>query len=217
MRSRYDEELKNLHGALIDMGAMIESAISGAITALENRSIQKAKEIIAYDEEIDAQERLIEEMCMKLLLRQQPVAKDLRVVSVALKMIRDMERIGDQAADIAEISRHIENDNVFGRVHVKEMAEAAIKMVTDSINSFVARDVAAARKVVADDDTVDGLFLEVRRELVAALAENSVVGESCIDILMIAKYLERIGDHATNIAEWVEYSVTGVHVGESVE
>ncbi|MDY3755305.1 MAG: phosphate signaling complex protein PhoU [Treponema sp.] len=154
---------------------------------------------------------------MKLLLRQQPVAKDLRVVSVALKMIRDMERIGDQAADIAEISRHIENDNVFGRVHVKEMAEAAIKMVTDSINSFVARDVAAAHKVVADDDTVDGLFLEVRRELVAALAENSVVGESCIDILMIAKYLERIGDHATNIAEWVEYSVTGVHVGESVE
>ena len=159
----------------------------------------------------------IESLCMKLLLRQQPVAKDLRVVSVALKMIRDMERIGDQAADIAEISRHIENDNVFGRVHVKEMAEAAIKMVTDSINSFVARDVAAAHKVVADDDTVDGLFLEVRRELVAALAENSVVGESCIDILMIAKYLERIGDHATNIAEWVEYSVTGVHVGESVE
>ncbi|MBQ4331284.1 MAG: phosphate signaling complex protein PhoU [Spirochaetaceae bacterium] len=217
MRTKLDQMLDTMNMELIRMGAMCQEAISCAVHGMLCGQEEMTEKTFAIERAIDEKEREIEGLCMKLLLRQQPVAKDLRVVSVALKMIRDMERIGDQSADIAEISRHIENDNVFGRVHVKEMAEAAIKMVTDSINSFVARDVAAARKVVADDDTVDGLFLEVRRELVAALAENSVVGESCIDILMIAKYLERIGDHATNIAEWVEYSVTGVHVGESVE
>ena len=217
MRTKLDQMLDTMNMELIRMGAMCQEAISCAVYGMLCGQEELTEKTFSIERAIDEKEREIESLCMKLLLRQQPVAKDLRVVSVALKMIRDMERSGDQAADIAGISRHIENDNVFGRVHVKEMAEAAIKMVTDSINSFVARDVAAARKVVADDDTVDGLFLEVRRELVAALAENSVVGESCIDILMIAKYLERIGDHATNIAEWVEYSVTGVHVGESVE
>lgn len=217
MRTKLDQMLDTMNMELIRMGAMCQEAISCAVHGMLCGQEEMTEKTFVIERAIDEKEREIESLCMKLLLRQQPVAKDLRIVSVALKMIRDMERIGDQAADIAEISRHIENDNVFGHIHVKEMAQAAIKMVTDSINSFVACDVEAARQVVVDDDKVDSLFLEVRRELVTALAENSVVGESCIDILMIAKYLERIGDHATNIAEWVEYSVTGVHVGEAVE
>ena len=217
MRTKLDQMLEAMNVALVDMGRMCQEAISCAIQGMLSGDEDMTQRAFIMERALDEKEREVERLCMELLLRQQPVAKDLRIVSVALKMIRDMERIGDQAADIAEISRHIEDGNMFGRSHVQEMAQATIKMVTDSISSFVRRDVEAARKVVADDDKVDGLFLEVRRDLVAALAENSAVGESCIDILMIAKYLERIGDHATNIAEWVEYSVTGVHVGESVE
>ncbi len=212
MRTKLDQMLETMNLALVEMGTMCQEAISCAIHGMLSGEEEMTQRAFVMERALDEKEREVERLCMELLLRQQPVAKDLRIVSVALKMIRDMERIGDQAADIAEISRHIENNNVFGRLHVQEMAQSAIKMVTDSISSFVRRDLAAARQVVADDDKVDSLFLEVRRDLVAALAENSVVGESCIDILMIAKYLERIGDHATNIAEWVEYSITGVHV-----
>ena len=148
---------------------------------------------------------------MKLLLQQQPVARDLRVISSALKMISDMERIGDQASDIAEIAKFIKNSNVQSRVHISDMAEAAIKMVTDSVDSFVKKDLSLARAVMEYDDKVDNLFDCVKDELVRLISEDRANGEFCIDLLMIAKYLERIGDHAVNIAEWVEYSITGVH------
>ena len=148
---------------------------------------------------------------MKLLLQQQPVARDLRVISSALKMISDMERIGDQASDIADISKFIKNSNVKSRVHISDMAAAATKMVTDSVDSFVKKDLSLARKVMEYDDKVDSLFGLVKDELVRLIAEDRENGEFCIDLLMIAKYLERIGDHAVNIAEWVEYSITGAH------
>ena len=211
MRSRYDEELKNLHGALIDMGAMIESAISGAITALENRDIQKAKDIIAYDEEIDAQERLIEEMCMKLLLRQQPVARDLRMISTALKLITDMERIGDQAEDIVDLVPRMEHraDEKYPKIRV--MAKAAKQMVTEAVDAYVKQDLELAYAVMKHDDVVDDYFDRVKKGIIGIIAENPSEGEYALDLLMIAKYFERIGDHCTNIAEWVEFSVTGIH------
>ena len=211
MRSRYDEELKNLHGALIDMGAMIESAISGAITALENRDIQKAKEIIAYDEEIDAQERLIEEMCMKLLLRQQPVARDLRMISTALKLITDMERIGDHAADISELAIMLRDLPQMNSNSLREMAVQTSTMLISSVEAYVEQDEEKARAVIRQDDVVDDLFVTVKSEMIEAIRQNSDFSEAAADLLMAAKYFERIGDHATNIAEWTVYAFTGRH------
>ena len=211
MRSRYDEELKNLHGALIDMGAMIESAISGAITALENRDIQKAKEIIAYDEEIDAQERLIEEMCMKLLLRQQPVARDLRMISTALKLITDMERIGDHAADISELAIMLRDLPQMNSASLREMAVQTSTMLMSSVEAYVEQDEEKARAVIRQDDVVDDLFVTVKSEMIEAIRQNSDFSEAAADLLMAAKYFERIGDHATNIAEWTVYAFTGRH------
>ena len=211
MRSRYDEELKNLHGALIDMGAMIESAISGAITALENRNIQKAKEIIAYDEEIDAQERLIEEMCMKLLLRQQPVARDLRMISTALKLITDMERIGDHAADISELAIMLRDLPQMNSNSLREMAVQTSAMLISSVEAYVEQDEGKARAVIRQDDVVDDLFVTVKSEMIEAIRQNSDFSEAAADLLMAAKYFERIGDHATNIAEWTVYAFTGRH------
>ena len=211
MRSRYDEELKNLHGALIDMGAMIESAISGAITALENRDIQKAKEIIAYDEEIDAQERLIEEMCMKLLLRQQPVARDLRKISTALKLITDMERIGDHAADISELAIMLRDLPQMNSNSLREMAVQTSTMLISSVEAYVEQDEEKARAVIRQDDVVDDLFVTVKSEMIEAIRQNSDFSEAAADLLMAAKYFERIGDHATNIAEWTVYAFTGRH------
>ena len=211
MRSRYDEELKNLHGALIDMGAMIESAISGAITALENRDIQKAKEIIAYDEEIDAQERLIEEMCMKLLLRQQPVARDLRMISTALKLITDMERIGDHAADISELAIMLRDLPQMNSNSLREMAVQTSTMLISSVEAYVEQDEEKARAVIRQDDVVDDLFVTVKSEMIEAIRQNSDFSEAAADLLMAAKYFERIGDHATNIAEWIVYAFTGRH------
>ncbi|MBQ7824951.1 MAG: phosphate signaling complex protein PhoU, partial [Clostridia bacterium] len=205
MRSRYDEELKNLHGALIDMGAMIESAISGAITALENRDIQKAKDIIAYDEEIDAQERLIEEMCMKLLLRQQPVARDLRKISTALKLITDMERIGDHAADISELAIMLRDLPQMNSNSLREMAVQTSMMLISSVEAYVEQDEEKARAVIRQDDVVDDLFVTVKSEMIEAIRQNSDFSEAAADLLMAAKYFERIGDHATNIAEWTLY------------
>ena len=202
MRSRYDEELKNLHGALIDMGAMIESAISGAITALENRDIQKAKEIIAYDEEIDAQERLIEEMCMKLLLRQQPVARDLRMISTALKLITDMERIGDHAADISELAIMLRDLPQMNSNSLREMAVQTSTMLISSVEAYVEQDEEKARAVIRQDDVVDDLFVTVKSEMIEAIRQNSDFSEAAADLLMAAKYFERIDDHVTNI-EWV--------------
>ena len=211
MRSRYDEELKNLHGALIDMGAMIESAISGAITALENRDIQKAKDIIAYDEEIDAQERLIEEMCMKLLLRQQPVARDLRMISTALKLITDMERIGDHAADISELAIMLRDLPQMNSNSLREMAVQTSTMLISSVEAYVEQDEEKARAVIRQDDVVDDLFVTVKSEMIEAIRQNSDFSEAAADLLMAAKYFERIGDHATNIAEWAVYAFTGRH------
>ncbi|MBR4039935.1 MAG: phosphate signaling complex protein PhoU [Clostridia bacterium] len=211
MRSRYDEELKNLHGALIDMGAMIESAISGAITALENRDIQKAKDIIAYDEDIDAQERLIEEMCMKLLLRQQPVARDLRKISTAFKLITDMERIGDHAADISELAIMLRDLPQMNSNSLREMAVQTSSMLISSVEAYVEQDEEKARAVIRQDDVVDDLFVTVKSEMIEAIRQNSDFSEAAADLLMAAKYFERIGDHATNIAEWTVYAFTGRH------
>ena len=211
MRSRYDEELKRLHDALIDMGAMIESAISGAITALENRDIERAKEIIAYDEEIDAQERLIEEMCMKLLLRQQPVARDLRMISTALKLITDMERIGDHAADISELAMMLRELPPMNSSSLREMAVQTSTMLMDSVEAYVSQDEDKARAVIQHDDVVDDLFMTVKGEMIEAIRQNSDYSEAAADLLMAAKYFERIGDHATNIAEWTIYAIHGNH------
>ena len=193
------------------MGALCEDAISASVKGLLDDNDELCQKAVSTEEEINRKERDIESICMKLLLEQQPVARDLRVISSALKMISDMERIGDQAYDIAEIAKFIKNSNVKSRVHIKEMAAAAIKMVTDSVDSFVKKDIELARAVMDYDDKVDNLFNCIKDELVQLISEDRANGEFCIDLLMIAKYLERIGDHAVNIAEWVEYSITGTH------
>ena len=213
MRTSFDEQLALLNLRLIEMGALCEDAISASMRALaeEPEAAEKTKNI---EREIDHAEREIEALCMKLLLQQQPVARDLRAISSALKMISDMERIGDQASDIAEIMRYIADDTVTDATHLTQMAKAASRMVTDSVDSFVRRDLALARQVQDDDDTVDALFDTVKQELVARIRQEPSRGSECLDLLMVAKYLERIGDHAVNVAEWVEYSITGVHAKE---
>lgn len=211
MRNKFDSQLEALHLELITMGALCEDAISASVKALLDDDDALCETVFSTDAEIDRMEREIEADCMKLLLQQQPVAKDLRMVSSALKMISDMERIGDQAADIAEIAKFVKNCDVKSRVHIKDMAVATIKMVTDSVESFVKKDLTLAREVVDYDDRVDSLFDCVKDELVRLLTESRADSGFCIDLLMVAKYLERIGDHAVNIAEWVEYSITGIH------
>lgn len=211
MRNKFDHQLEKLNLELITMGALCEDAISASVKGLLDDNDELCQKAVSTEEEINRKERDIESICMKLLLEQQPVARDLRVISSALKMISDMERIGDQAYDIAEIAKFIKNSNVKSRVHIKEMAAAAIKMVTDSVDSFVKKDIELARTVMDYDDKVDNLFNCIKDELVQLISEDRANGEFCIDLLMIAKYLERIGDHAVNIAEWVEYSITGTH------
>lgn len=214
MRNRFDEQLELLNVELIRMGALCEDAISYASRTLAGEG-DFAEEVYKADREIDQKERDIESLCMRLLLQQQPVASDLRQVSSALKMISDMERIGDQASDIAEICGYIQNREAKSRVHIRDMAEATMKMVTKSIDSYVKRDLKIAKEVVLYDDVVDDLFGKVKQELIGLLGQSGAdeaLGEFCIDMLMIAKYFERIGDHATNIAEWVEYSITGIHL-----
>ena len=188
-----------------------KTCISGAITALENRDIQKAKDIIAYDEEIDAQERLIEEMCMKLLLRQQPVASDLRKISTTLKLITDMERIGDHAADISELAIMLRDLPQMNSASLREMAVQTSAMLMSSVEAYVEQDEEKARAVIRQDDVVDELFVTVKGEMIEAIRQNSDLSEAAADLLMAAKYFERIGDHATNIAEWTVYAFTGRH------
>lgn len=211
MRNKFDSQLEKLNLELITMGALCEDAISASVKGFLDDDDALCRKAVETEEEINRKERDIESICMKLLLEQQPVARDLRVISSALKMISDMERIGDQAYDIAEIAKFIKNSNVKSKIHIKDMAAAATKMVTDSVDSFVKKDVELARAVMAYDDKVDNLFNCVKDELVQLITEDKANGEFCIDLLMIAKYLERIGDHAVNIAEWVEYSITGTH------
>lgn len=209
MRSRFDQQLERLHLELTRMGAQCEQAIAAGIKALLEDDDAMAGEAIAIEREIDQQEREIESLCMKLLLQQQPVARDLRMVSSALKMISDMERIGDQAADIAEITRHIGGAPLPGQVHLKEMAQAAAKMVAGSVDAFVKGDLNLAGSVIQYDDVVDELFVRIKEELTELIRRDASSAEEVLDLLMIAKYLERIGDHAVNLAEWVEYSITG--------
>lgn len=211
MRNKFDSQLEKLNLELITMGALCEDAISASVKGFLDDDDALCQKAVEAEDEINRKERDIESICMKLLLEQQPVARDLRVISSALKMISDMERIGDQAYDIAEIAKFVKNSNVKSKIHIKDMAAAATKMVTDSVDSFVKKDVELARAVMAYDDKVDNLFNCVKDELVQLITEDKANGEFCIDLLMIAKYLERIGDHAVNIAEWVEYSITGTH------
>lgn len=211
MRNRFDEELEVLNTELIKMGALCEDAIAYSMKSLFEGDASLREKTYAADSEIDQMERDIESRCMKLLLLQHPVAKDLRTISSALKMISDMERIGDQASDIAEIGEFIKSGTLHETIRLRDMANAAVRMVTDSIDSFVKKDLALARQVLAEDDAVDDHFDRIKGELIDIIAADRDSGEYCLDLLMVAKYLERIGDHATNIAEWVEYSITGEH------
>ncbi|MCD8250237.1 MAG: phosphate signaling complex protein PhoU [Lachnospiraceae bacterium] len=211
MRENFEKQLTELNEDLIAMGALCKAAVSESMTALLNSDRQARQRTFLLEYEIDQKERDIEDRCMKLLLRQQPVARDLRTISAALKMISDMERIGDQASDIADIVKFLEGSDIAQHVHLRQMAEAAMKMLTDSIESFVKKDLPLANSVMQADDVVDDLFNQVKTELIQMISENPGQGEQCIDTLMIAKYFERIGDHVVNIAEWVEYSVTGSH------
>ena len=211
MRNRFDEQLSQLNTELITMGALCEEAISGAAKYLIDNDSALKEKVIDTDKQIDRKERDIENLCLRLILHQQPVATDLRLISAALKMISDMERIGDQASDIAEIVKFVNKTNLRENVHIGDMARATIKMVTDSIDSFVKRDMDIAQSVILHDDTVDNLFLKIKGELISAIKDGTGDAEALIDLLMIAKYFERIGDHAENIAEWVSYSITGKH------
>ena len=211
MRNRLDEQLELLNTELIRMGALCEDGISQAAQVLVTRDEALRRAVDETEQEIDRKEREIESLCLKLLLQQQPVAKDLRQISAALKMITDMERIGDQAEDIAEIVRFLGGRGAENSDLLRDMARSTIKMVTESVDAYVKGDVTLAGQVIAEDDVVDDYFARVKRALIERIAKDPSDGEFALDLLMIAKYFERIGDHATNIAEWVIFSVTGEH------
>ena len=211
MRNRFDQQLEKLNVELVTMGALCEDALTYAIRALFDRESDMAERAEEAEKQIDQMEREIEAICMRLLLQQQPVARDLRVISSALKMIGDMERIGDQAADIAEIVKYLDEEEVPNLGHLREMSDFAAGMVTASINSFVRQDLDLARKVILDDDVVDGYFEKVKEALIGLIAEGDRDGAFLLDVLMVAKYIERIGDHAVNVCEWTKYNETGVH------
>lgn len=212
MRNRFDRQLVQLNNELIEMGGMIEKAISDTVKALVNQDIELASNVIEYDEEIDHQEREIEQLCLKLLLQRQPVAKDLRLISAALKMITDMERIGDHATDISEITIELSKESYIKKLdHIQQMAKETMVMLVQSVEAFVNKDMDKARAVIVHDDVVDDLFNKVKAELIAMIHEDVNAGEQASDLLMAAKYFERIGDHATNISEWVIFSITGQH------
>lgn len=213
MRSQFDKQLAQLHRELIEMGALCEQAIAMAAQALTDGDTVLAGQVSAVERDIDRKERDIETMCLRLLLHQQPVAGDLRQISAAMKMITDMERIGDQADDISELIPHLPAAFPGGEL-LRSMARETIAMVNDSVTAYVRQDVVLAEKVMAADDTVDDYFDRVKRSLISAIAKGDSDGEGALDILMVAKYFERIGDHATNIAEWVEFSITGIHKEE---
>ena len=215
MRSRFDEQLSQLNADLIDMGTMIEYAIESCAGALMHMDGALAAKIVDFDHDVDRKERDIESLCLKLILHQQPIARDLRFISAALKMITDMERIGDQAADISGIVIYLADAPYMKKLeHLPQMAEAAIRMVSGSLDAYVNKDLELARQVMDMDDVIDDLFDVVKNELIDLIRKNADNGSQAIDLLMIAKYFERIGDHAQNIAEWVEYAITGKHKGE---
>ena len=211
MRNRFDEELFELNRKIIEMGAMCEEAIGSAFKALGDGDTQLARKVRVNGPAIDQMEREIESSCMKLLLHQQPVARDLRQISAALKMITDMERIGDQAEDISEIVEFLNGRTTDNLDLLRDMVSETMGMVTSSVDAFVKKDVDLAQDVINRDDIVDDYFNKIKSYLITLIKNNPSDGEFALDILMITKYLERIGDHATNIAEWVIYAVTGVH------
>ncbi len=211
MRSKFDSQLLQLKKELTYLGALCETAIAKAAKALQSTNGDRIAEMSMEDEEIDRKEREIEALCLKLLLQQQPVARDLRQISATLKMITDMERIGDQAVDIVEIISMGKITNSINTTHLYDMANASIKMVTSSIDAFVKQDIELAKNVITSDDIVDDLFVKVRTEALELMKQDTDNSEMVLDVLMIAKYFERIGDHATNIAEWVVFSITGEH------
>ncbi len=217
MRSRFDEQLVILNNRLIEMGALIEYAIAKATKALLEQDAVAAREIAEGDQIIDDKEKEIESLCLKLLLNQQPVAKDLRQISTALKMITDMERIGDQAADISELCLYLSNQEYINKLeYIPQMARATIKMVNESIDAFVKKDLSLAQSVIKYDDVVDDLYVFVKKDLIELIHDDVKNGEQAFDLLQIAKYYERIGDHAMNIAEWVIFSITGMHKDKQV-
>lgn len=209
MRNVYNEQLRMLHQNMTEMGAQCETAVSLAVQAVTLGSEELAARVFEVDAGIDKMERDIESLCLKLLLKQQPVASDLRDISSALKMISDLERIGDQASDIADLYRYTSGAVDKTSADLREMAQESVKMVNESIDAFVRRDLVMAREVIAYDDVVDRWFERIKTDLIAAISADNTKGEYYLDLLMVAKYLERIGDHATNIAEWVEYSILG--------
>lgn len=215
MRNRFDQQLDRLNNGLIHMGSLMEQAIEAAVDGLVNQDVEMAKRAMEYEEEIDHEEREIESLCLKLLLQQQPVASDLRLISSALKMITDMERIGDHATDISELTILLaDQPYIMDMGHIQQMAKEAIVMIIQSLDAFVKKDMELAKSVIAQDDVVDELFLQVKKEILKLLREHIENGEQAEDLLMIAKYFERISDHAVNIAEWVIFSITGKHVDE---
>lgn len=215
MRNRFDEQLTHLNNELITMGALCEEAISGCVNYLmENDTVMRDAALEA-DKHIDQKERDIERLCMRLLRHQQPVATDLRIISSALKMISDMERIGDQTSDIAEIGQYVKDSRIEKKTHISDIAKATAKMVSDSVESFVKKDINLAKKVIESDDEVDALFDKIKNELIGAVQQSDDNAEVLLDLLMIAKYFERIGDHAENIAKGVIYSITGHHANFS--
>jgi len=210
MRTQYEKQLKLLNTELIEMGALIETAINTAVEALIEKDVEKADFIKHNDEFINEKEKQIEALCFKLLLHQQPVAKDLRLISSAMKMITDMERIGDYAEDIAELAKRLSQfDHIYKLKYFKEMGRVCSLMVTECINAFVEADALKASALAETDDIVDDLFVNIKDELINVILENRSHSEQAVDLIMIAKYLERIGDHAVNIAEWVIFSITG--------
>ncbi len=212
MRNRFDIQLEQLNQDLISMGALCENAIANAVKYFIEGDKAFSKQVKKSEKEINQKERDIETSCLKLLLQQQPVAKDLRLVSAALKMITDMERIGDQACEIAHISRHVNySKSNSSHVHLADMAAISVAMVGDSIDAFVKKDLELAKKVKIEDQQVDQIFKQIKKELIALINQDAETGEDAVDMLMIAKYLERIGDHAVNISEWVIFSITGTH------
>lgn len=211
MRIQFDQQMEHLHVELIRMGSLCEEGIALSAKALQEKNPAILQRISAVEVEIDDKEREIEDFCMRLILQQQPVARDLRFISAAMKMISDMERIGDQAADIADLAPYIVENNSQSKVHIGDMALATVKMVTDSVEAFVKTDMELAERVIAADDEVDGLFDKIKEELMRLIYDREIDAKASMDLLMAAKYFERIGDHAVNIAEWVEFSINGQH------
>ncbi|MCL2671956.1 MAG: phosphate signaling complex protein PhoU [Clostridiales bacterium] len=212
MRRNFDEQLNHLNESLIEMGGMVERAIADANRALVEQNVALAKEVIRTDDEVDHKEKEIESMCLKIILQQQPVAGDLRQISSVLKMTTDLERIGDHATDISEITLLLANRQYRKHLeHIPQMAEITAQMVAKSIDAFVKKDLDLANEVIAMDDIVDAIFMETRQELIRHIKEHAESSDQAIDLMMAAKYFERIGDHATNVAEWVVFSLTGMH------